>query len=152
MPLLHPSQSYRRTATQTAPPGQLVLMLYEGTLRFLEQSLTGFEKEDPIEFNGTINNNVLRAQEIIRELNRCLDMAAGGDLAFELRRLYDYFDRRLTESNIKKQPDGIREVITRISVLRHAWAKMLRGEQDGAVALDSVGDPQAGSLDYSRTA
>jgi flagellar secretion chaperone FliS len=128
MALINPSQAYRRVALQTAPPGQLVLMLYDGTIRFLDQALSGFAKDDPAEFNGTISNNVLRAQEIIRELNRALDLALGGELALQLRRLYDYFDRRLMESNMKKEPEGIHEVISRVSTLRNAWATMLKGD------------------------
>ncbi len=134
MPLLNPSHSYRRVAMQTAPPGHLVLMLYEGAIRFLEQALAGFAKEDPAEFNSVISNNVIRAQDIIRELDRCLDLAAGGELALHLRRLYDYFDRRLMESNIRKQPAGIREVISRISDLRDAWAGMLKGHLPASLA------------------
>ena len=48
-------RSYRTIATQTAPPGQLVLMLYDGAIRFLECALAAFEYEDPLEFNETIN-------------------------------------------------------------------------------------------------
>ena len=129
---------------QTAPPGQLVLMLYDGILRFLEQSLTGFSKEDPAEHNSTISNNVVRAQDIIRELARSLNVSQGGTLALELERLYDYFDRRLTESNVHKQPDGIQEVIGRVSILRTAWASMLRGEGPGG--QNSVGEPALATL------
>lgn len=130
MHLVNPWQSYRQVATQTAPPGQLVLMLYEGAIRFLECALGGFAKDDPAEFNLTINNNVLRAQEIIRELNVSLNMEDGGPFADNLRRLYDYLDRRLTDSNLKKEDTGIKEVIQRLSVLRDAWAAMLQGQTD----------------------
>lgn len=132
MPMPNALDSYRRVSMQTAPPGHLVLMLFEGVTRFLEQALTGFSKDDPAEFHGTISNNVLRAQEIIRELDRCLNLAAGGELALQLRRLYDYFDHRLMESNLLKDERGIREVIQRISSLRNAWATMLRGENSSA--------------------
>jgi len=124
----NPWQSYRQVATHTASPGQLVLMLYEGAIRFLERALGGFDLEDPVESVATINNNILRAQDIIRELDFSLNMADGGDLAYELRRLYDYFDRVLMESNLKKEPTGINEVIARVTVLRDAWATMLRKE------------------------
>ncbi|HTA29487.1 MAG TPA: flagellar export chaperone FliS, partial [Candidatus Cybelea sp.] len=64
-----PWDSYRKVATQTATPGQLVLMLYDGALSFLEKALTGFDYTDPRLFNQTINNNILRAQAIIHEMN-----------------------------------------------------------------------------------
>lgn len=126
----NPWKSYRRVATQTAPPGQLVLMLFEGAIRFLERSLTGFQLEDPVEHNQTISNNIIRSQDIIRELDNSLDLELGGELAATLRRLYDYMDRRLMESNLRKEESGIREVIGRLSVVRDAWAEMLQKQSE----------------------
>src|SRR5205085_8822438 len=121
----NPWQSYQQVATQTAPPGQLVLMLYEGAIRFLERALGGFELEDPAEFHQTISNNILRAQDIIFELNVTLNIQEGGELAMTLRRLYDYMGRQLMEGNLKKEEAPIRDVLGRIVVLRDAWAQML---------------------------
>jgi flagellar secretion chaperone FliS len=121
----HPWNSYRQIATQTAPSGQLVLMLYEGAVNFLHRALAGFEKEDPAECNETINNNIIRTQQILNELNASLDMERGGELAMHLRRLYLYLDWRLNQSNLTKETNGIHEAIERISVLRDAWATML---------------------------
>jgi flagellar secretion chaperone FliS len=134
MSLLNPWKSYRQVATQTAPPATLVLMLYDGALRFLEVAMTGFEKEDPAESNLTIHNNVQRAQEIVRELDCSLNLADGGEVAANLRRLYHYFDHRLYESNLRKQPEGIREVIGRLTVLRNAWSQMLANQRGEGVA------------------
>jgi len=122
---------------QTASPGQLVLMLFDGAIRFLELSLQGFGKDDPAEFAQTISNNVIRAQDILHELDLSLDIARGGEFAQNLHRLYDYLDRRLMESNLDKKPDGIREVIDRLTIIRDAWAKMLTS-QAGAAAQPQV--------------
>ena len=118
-------QSYRQVATQTASPGQLILMLYDGTLRFLERALLGFDLTDPLEFNQTINNNLLRAQAIINELNVSLDMQRGGEFSTNMRRLYEYLDRRLQESNMRKDRAAIHEVVRRLTVVRDAWSQML---------------------------
>ena len=126
MPPSNPWQSYRQVATQTASPGQLVLMLYDGAIRFLEKARLGFSADDPLEFNQTINNNVIRAQDILHELNWSLNVEQGGKFACTLRRLYDYMDHRLHESNQHKQEEGILEVIQRLTVLRDAWAEMLK--------------------------
>ncbi len=126
----NPWQSYRQVATRTASPGQLVLMLYEGAIRFLERAEAGFRLEDPVEFNTTINDNILRAQDIVRELDFSLNVEQGGELAVQLRRLYDYFDRTLLEANLRKDPTGIVEVTKRITVLRDAWATMLEKQGD----------------------
>jgi len=124
--------SYRRIATETASPGQLVAMLYDGTIRFLERALMAFDSRDPLEFNQGIHNNVRRAQAIIHELNICLNMEDGGELATVLRRLYLYFNMRLDESNRFKRPQGVREVIERLTVLRDAWTEMLRQHENAA--------------------
>jgi flagellar protein FliS len=118
-------RSYRQIATLTAPPGQIVLMLYEGALRSLERALPGFVLDDPAQANMMVHNNLQRAQEIIRELNNALNMEQGGECAVTLRQLYEYFDRRLQESNVQKKSHGTEEVIRHLTELRDAWATML---------------------------
>ena len=56
---VNPWQSYRQVATQTATPGQLVLMLFDGAIRFLDRALAGFDLDDPAECNSTVSNNVI---------------------------------------------------------------------------------------------
>ncbi|MGV3755575.1 MAG: flagellar export chaperone FliS [Verrucomicrobiota bacterium] len=127
-------RSYRQVATQTASPGQLVLMLYEGAIRFLERALAGYQLEDPVECNETISNNIIRAQAILHELNVSLNMEAGGEFSQTMRRLYNYLDHRLMESNLRKEPAGVKEVLERLNTLRDAWAMMLAGQMPSAMA------------------
>jgi flagellar secretion chaperone FliS len=131
----NPLQSYKTVATQTAAPGNLVLMLYDGALRFLERAVEAFTQDDPVEHNSGVNNNILRAQSIINELNVSLDMDAGGELADKLRALYNYFDQRLQEGNITKQQQPVDEVINRLSAIRDAWREMLHQESAPEAAL-----------------
>lgn len=131
-PRSQPWQSYRQVALQTASPGQLILMLYEGVIGFLGRALAGFQCDEPNEFHQTVNNNLLRAQAILQELNGILNLEAGGEFADRMRGLYLYLDRRLQESNLRKEPTGIQEVLSRVTVLRDAWAEMLR--RNGASA------------------
>ena len=123
--MVNPAQAYRSVTTQTASPGQLILMGFDGALKFLERARAGFKSRDPLEFNQTIHNNVQRTQAILNELNESLNMEAGGELSSTLRRLYNYFNKRLQDSNRLKQPQGIDEVIAHLTVLRGAWAQML---------------------------
>src|SRR5579872_4655442 len=134
MAAINPWKSYHQTATLTAPPGQIVLMLYDGAIRFLERALTGFALTDPGELNMTVHNNLQRASNIIRELDFALDIDKGGELAATLHRLYEYFQKHIQVSNLKKQRTGIEEVIQHLNVLREAWAAMLRGECAPALA------------------
>jgi flagellar protein FliS len=134
MPAFDPWKSYRRIATQTAPPGQLVLMLFDGALLSLDRALLGFTYTDVGERNSAIHNNIQRAVAIIRELNCALDLEAGGKLAETLRDLYNYFERRLMESNRKKSRQGIDEIMPLLKELRDAWFQMLNGVAPAASA------------------
>lgn len=146
MAAVNPWKSYRQTATLTAPPGQVILMLYDGALRFLDRALSGFRCEDPGELNMTINNNLQRARDIIRELDCALDIDRGGELALTLHRLYDYFDAQIHASNLKKERDGIDEVMGHLTVLRDAWAGMLRGEGNASLTANSTAVPTLPAL------
>lgn len=138
MPTANPWKSYRQITTLTAPPGQIVLMLFEGALGALERALPGFSCADPAQANMTIHNNLQHAQEIIRQLNGALNMEQGGEFASTMRRLYDYFQRRLWESNVRKKREGIEEVIGHLTVLRDAWATMLKNPNPDPPPFQSI--------------
>jgi flagellar protein FliS len=139
----NPWLSYRQVATKTATPGQLVLMLFDGALRFLDKALVGFDLDDPLDSNLAINNNILKAQEILRELNMSLNMEKGGELANTMRRLYNYYDLQLSQSNLQKDPSGVELVIRLLSVIRGAWAEMLTGNSANTVDLQADRQLQA---------
>jgi len=130
--LRSPLQSYKTISLETAPPGQLVLMLFDGAIKFLERAMLGFDIEDPLEMNETVHNNITRAQNIINELNSTLNMNQGGEVAVVLRDLYVYLDNRLFESNIRKESQGVQEVIDRLGTVQAGWSEML--ELESAVA------------------
>ncbi len=132
---VNPLRSYQQVSTQTAAPGQLVLMLFDGAIRFLERARSGFQYDDPLLFNKTINDNIIRAQEIICELNSSLNMQAGGEFAINMRRLYEYMDLRLMTSNMKKEESGIVEVIGYLTTLRDAWDQMLRNSEQSESSI-----------------
>ena len=139
----NPWLSYRQVATKTATPGQLVLMLFDGALRFLDKALVGFDLDDPLDSNLAINNNILKAQEILRELNMSLNMEKGGELANTMRRLYNYYNLQLSQSNLQKDPSGVELVIRLLSVIRGAWAEMLTGNSANTVDLQADRQLQA---------
>ena len=139
----NPWQSYRQVATKTATPGQLVLMLFDGALRFLDKALIGFDLDDPLDSNLAINNNIIKAQEILRELNSSLNMEQGGEFATTMRRLYNYYDLQLSQSNLRKDPTGVQLVIRLLSVIRGAWAEMLSGNSANTVDVQAERQLQA---------
>jgi len=119
------AKSYKAQSVQTASPGKLVLMLFDGYLRFTAAARKSFEIEDFTKKNEGINNNLIRAQNIVTELQSSLDMSVPGDLPGTLYRLYDYVLHNLQQSNLKKDPKPIDDADKVISELREAWAEML---------------------------
>lgn len=130
MPAFGYARAYQTQSVLTASPGQLVLMLYDGAIKFLSLAQEGFKisEDDPTRFQ-VINLNIQKAQNIIAELQSNLNREAGGELANTLDRLYDYYERRLFEANIKKKVEPIIEVERFLKELRDAWAEMLRKEE-----------------------
>jgi len=127
MTTAHPyARAYQTQSILTASPGQLVLLMYDGALRFMAQARAGFATpEEDFSRIQKINTALLRAQAVIAELRANLDMKAGGDLAANLDRLYDYYLRRLQEANIRKDEAPVIEVERLVRTLREGWAEML---------------------------
>jgi flagellar protein FliS len=131
------ARAYQAQAVLTASPGQLVLMLFDGALRFLGQAQEAFASPDtgPRRIER-INQSIVRAQNILVELQSTLNLEAGGDYARNLDRLYDYYLRRLLEANLKKTVQPVNEVEGLLRQLRDGWAEMLRKED--AARYESV--------------
>ncbi|HND61716.1 MAG TPA: flagellar export chaperone FliS [Opitutaceae bacterium] len=131
------AQTYRSNAVLTASPGQLVLMLYDGVLKSLAiaRDAFGWSVDDPRRIEA-INQQLLKAQKIITELQSGLNHDAGGEVAQTLERLYDYYNRRLFEANLRKQVEPVVEVERLVRDLRNAWAEMLC--KQGVPAAESV--------------
>ncbi len=127
------ARTYRANAILTASPGQLVLMLYDGALKALNQAREAFEQGEgnPRRIEA-INTHLQKAQAILAELQGGLNMEAGGEFARTMHRLYDYHNRRLFEANLKKQVAPVIEVERLVRELRDAWAQMLSQQPETA--------------------
>ncbi len=127
----HPyARAYQNQSILTASPGQLVLLMYDGALRFMAQARAGFalDADNPRRIE-VINTALLRTQAILHEMRANLNMEAGGEVAENLDRLYDYHLRRLMQSNLRKDEEPLIEVEGLIRTLRDAWAEMLRNSE-----------------------
>lgn len=127
------ARTYRTNAVLTASPGQLVLMLYDGVLKALAITKDAFERPvEDVRRIETINQQILKAQAIIHELQGGLNLEAGGEFAQTMDRLYDYHSRRLFEANMRKQVEPVIEVERLVRELRDAWVQMLNNQDSGA--------------------
>ncbi|HON42563.1 MAG TPA: flagellar export chaperone FliS [Bacillota bacterium] len=123
-----PCNRYMEMQVRTAPAENLVLMLYDGALRFARQAqvdLAEGRMQDA-------HNNLTRAQDILGELMGSLNMDAG-DIAHNLFKLYEFIQYRLTVANVKKSTEPIDDVIQLLGDLRATWAEAIRDARGRSV-------------------
>ncbi len=111
---------YRTTAVQTARPGKLLLMLYDGLILSLKQARQCIEQG----ILSEAHHHLIKAQEIITELMCTLNMDY--EISANLYQLYDYFKRRLIQANIRKDARVIDEVLSFVTELRDTWESVIR--------------------------
>lgn len=141
IPASNPAKLYQKTSAFSATPGQLVLMLYDGALRFCRQAKEGLNEPNFVRSQEILHNNILRAQAILTELQATLNFEKGGELAVTLYRLYDYMQRELTKANRDRDPQPIDNVLRFLGDIRDAWAEMLT--QQGETLPQQSGQIQA---------
>lgn len=111
---------YRKGAVNGASPLKLVIMLYDGALKFMEAGKQAMGRKDLEKQNAELQ----KAQRIVTELMACLDMEKGGEIARNLFALYSYVLNELVEANVKDQPEPIDRCILVMSELRESWVEL----------------------------
>jgi flagellar protein FliS len=110
-------ETYQSAAVTTQSKGRLIVLLYDGAIKFMKLAIKELEAQN-YEAKGRY---ISRAQDIINELNAILDVDAGGEIAANLRKLYCFMNRRLAEANTQRDPQMIREVVTLMEELNQSW-------------------------------
>jgi flagellar secretion chaperone FliS len=124
-------QEYQKGAVNGASPLQLVIMLYDGALRFMEAGKHAMKLRD-IERQ---NKSLKQAQKIVRELTSCLDMQNGGEIAKNLFGLYVYVNNELVTANVEDKVEPIDRSIRILSELRESWVAIEKGQTQAGQAL-----------------
>lgn len=109
--------SYQTAQASTTDQVALVILLYEGAVRFLKIAL---KKIDEKNIEGAYQNISL-ARNIVSELMASLDLTAHPDISNSLQQLYKYMFVRLLEANIYKDKVRVQEVISLLSNLLEGW-------------------------------
>lgn len=120
MAMNNPYQQYQLQSVMTASPGELVVMLYNGCIRFIKQAIECINSKDLM----GAHNAIIRAQDIIVEFMSTLDMKY--EISHNLLALYDYLHRRLVEANVKKDTAILEEVLTFVTEFRDTWAEAVK--------------------------
>ena len=112
--------AYKQQSILTAPPERLVVMLYDGCLRFLFQSAYAMREGN----RAQSQDRMRRAEAIIDELTCTLDHERGGEVASRLQGIYAFCRRHLIEAALEQNPAKIEEVSELLTELRDAWAEI----------------------------
>ncbi len=110
-------QKYKATSVQSASREKLLLMMYEGAIRFVKQAITAIEQKQ-IADKGT---NIGRAYDVIMELNNTLDHKVGGEISKNLEQLYMYMTEQLTKGNIDNNTENLKNVLKILETLYDGW-------------------------------
>jgi len=124
------AQAYFSTHVATTDQGQLLLMLYDGALKFLAQAREKMLERD-MAGKGIL---ISRAIDIINELASSLNMDKGGTLAENLNNLYFLCTTRLLQANAKLDAQQLDSVVGILSGLRSAYAQIVNTPEAQAAA------------------
>ena len=114
------SAAYRQQSVLTATPGQLVVMLYDGCLRFLHQASYAMREDQ----RAVASDRLDRADAIIGELLATLDLEQGGVIAGRLQGIYVFCHAQLLEARGANDPAPVDKVAELLDELREAWAQV----------------------------
>lgn len=117
---VNPYQTYQNNAVNTASPGDLTLMLYNGCLKFIKQAKIAIENKDV----ETKHMNLVKAQNIITELMVTLN--TDYEVGKNMMQMYDYMKRRLIEANTKSDIAILNEVEGYVVEFRDTWKEVIR--------------------------
>lgn len=114
--------AYIENMVKTASPAKLIELLYMKAIDVLKEAEELIKEKKYVEANEKIK----RAQDIVVELNLSLDIEKGGQIAKNLRALYNYLFQRLIEGNVKKDINALREVRGFLEDLLETWREVMK--------------------------
>ncbi len=125
----NPYRQYQRTSVTTASREKILLMLYEGCIRFIKQAISAMEANKIADKGRYIS----KATAIISELMATLDFKSGGKLAHDLENLYVFMIDKLIEGNIKNDVACLKNVEDLMQTLLVAWKDVVENPREDGV-------------------
>ena len=120
MALPRGAEAYRRIEADSRSPIELVVMLYDGAIRFVGEARAAVARQDIAARGAAIS----RALTIVSELQNTLNIEDGGAIAQELDRLYTFINTRLLDVTLKKDAAALDEVEKVLVTLRDGWVQI----------------------------
>ncbi|MCL2009180.1 MAG: flagellar export chaperone FliS [Synergistaceae bacterium] len=117
--------TYQATQISTATKEQLLLITYDIAIRSCRMAEAALNPDNKSQDYDLAHREIVRAQDVIRELMVTLNTEKGGEMALNLMRLYDYMYQQLVEANIKKDSHNVHTVLTMLEDLKSTWEEAL---------------------------
>lgn len=140
------AHAYLQTQVTTTGQGDVVVLLYDGAIKFLNKAKDLLAQND-MAGKGL---NISKTLDIISELEASLNREKGGELAKNLHGLYTFCQSHLIKANIKKSPEMIDDVIRVLSGLRSAYAEILAMPEAQAAAREAAANLGTKAMTMSR--
>lgn len=113
-------QAYKQNSMNTASPGELTLMLYNGCIKFLGKAKMAIQEKNIQEKNL----NLQKAQRIILELMSTLNMDI--EISKSMMQMYEYMNRRLVDANIQNSVEVVNEIEGYAIEFRDTWKEVIK--------------------------
>lgn len=111
---------YKQNSIMTATPEELTLMLYDGAIKFMNIGKYSIENSEL----EKAHSSLIRAQDIILELNYSLDM--NYEISKGLRELYEFVLSKLVDANINKDIKAIDDALVIVNDMRETWKEVMK--------------------------
>lgn len=141
---MRPYQNYQRVNISTADPVRIIVLLYEGAIKNLNQTLRLFGRD-----SNAASEKITRTLDIINYLRNALDHEKGGEIAFNLERLYDYMRDTLGQANIQQDKAKVEIVIGLLQTLLEGWRGIISNQTTEVDATEATPPPPGQPLGLS---
>ena len=116
----HAALAYKDASIESAPPIQIVRLLYQGALRFLDNAA----ETDPIAERARFDDALLRADAVVAELRLALEHEQAPELTEQLSRLYLFIEERIRAALRERSTQPIGEARAILARLNDAWSQL----------------------------
>ncbi len=116
------SNAYQQNSINTASPGKLLLMLYDGAIKFCNIAEDAINNKDI----GLKNTNLIKVQDILTELRISLDPKHDPEFCTKMSALYVFMEKELMIANIENDKNKVIWVKKQLTDLRDTWAKIIK--------------------------
>lgn len=142
-------KQYKKNQIETATPEQILILLYDGAIQYLNKAKIFLEQNDIEQFR----EGLLNCENIILEFMNSLDMELGGNIAENLYGLYDYLYSTLVMAAITRDENKVDEVLKHLKHLRETWLKAIEiaNAEKEAKLIDKTGDNYDKSNSFDRS-